>query len=358
MVSPRRLLPLAVLPLAWIAAGRFDRPAAVVRAGDHHDRGLIDCSDCHVMHATGATVAGPGGALGARVGALLRSDVNELCLSCHDGSARASDVLGRNQGRNPGDLRQAGFLNSLEHGGLASTGHTLYSLDSAPGSEPPWSAADENGSGQGLSCINCHAPHGGQHPLPAYRNLRSDAGNNRLGDGLVTYNSGRPGANDLTRDVFVRRSLSYDESAVDFNEPDARDSAMARFCAGCHDRFHGVPGVDGNIGGSVTGRGLTAFVRHPSAGVDLGAVGGDWSSAEAFLSHQNRVKVLSPNGSWNSPESLTPTCISCHKAHGNDNPFGLIFRSGRGTPTENGDSQGHALEDLCLQCHVPSVFGS
>ena len=66
-----------------------------------------------------------------------------------------------------------------------------------------------------------HAPHGGADAQPAYRNLRSDAGNNMPGRGLVTYND-TPGVNDLTRDVFVRRALGYDETDVDFNEPDPK----------------------------------------------------------------------------------------------------------------------------------------
>lgn len=360
MASPARLLgALLVCSVFWVAA-QWTVPHAEVRAGDYHERATLDCSECHVMH-TKLAPPEPAATMGKRqVGALLRTDVNELCLACHDGSTRAADVLGRNQGRNPGDVRQAGFLNSLGRIGQPATGHTLYALDTAPGSDPPWSAEDENGSGRGLSCINCHAPHGSEGGTSAYRNLRSNAGNNRPGEGLVTYNAGRAGSNDLGRDVYVRRALSYDESMVDFNEPDRRESAMARFCAGCHDRFHGIPGMAPDIGGLPLGRGLSAFVRHPSSGVELGALSElreDASSAGAYLAHKNRVKVLSSSGSWGSAaDDLTPTCISCHKAHGNDNAFGLIYRSGRGALTENGDGQGRALEDLCRQCHMSSPF--
>jgi cytochrome c553 len=347
---------------AWLAAAllaalapRFD--GREVRAGDYHDGATLDCSQCHVMHATRGR--GEGASLGAaasqRVGPLLRRDVNDLCLSCHDGSTRASDVLGRNQGRSPGDVRQAGSLNRLGRVGAPGTGHTLDSVDVAPGSSPPWRAEDENGAGHGLNCVNCHAPHGSAGGTPAYRNLRGDAGNNAPGEGLVTYNSDRAGANDPARDVFVRRALDYDESAVDFNEPDRRDSAMARFCAGCHDRFHGIPGADAEIGGRPHGTSLSAFVRHPASGVDVGAIGGEWSRIETFLGRANRVKVMSSTGAWGSRGGeLTPTCISCHKAHGNDNAFGLIFRSGEGVLTEEGDGGGRSVEDLCRQCHGPA----
>ena len=329
-----------------------------VRAGDYHDGATLDCAECHVMHAAATKKSASAASLDTHssdmhsVGALLKRDVNDLCLACHDGSQRAADVLGLNQGRYPSDIRQAGALNRLGRDGEAGTGHTLDALDTAPGSSTAWNAERENGAGGGLNCINCHAPHGRQGERSAYRNLRGDAGGNASGAGLVTYNDAHAGVNDLTRDVFVRRPLRFDEAAVDFNEPENSDSALGRFCAGCHDNFHGVPGVDADIGGHVQGRGLAGFVRHPSAGVDIGALGGEGSSAARFAARRNRVKVMSSIGVWDGTSpGLTPTCISCHKAHGNRNAFGLIYRSGTGTLTEEGDSRGTTVEALCGQCH-------
>jgi hypothetical protein len=320
--------------------------------GDYHEGTTLECAECHVMH-TGAPpteLAGEWTPLDeARfVGELLREDVNDLCLSCHDGSSRAADVLGPNLGRRPGDVRQAGALNRLGGTGLPSTGHTLDSLAHAPGSSPPWSAEEENGPGKGLNCINCHGHHGSRRGERAYRNLRSDAGHNPPGRGLVTYNH-EGGPNDLTRDVYVRRSLDYDEAALDFNEPSPRDSAMGRFCAGCHSLFHGAPGASRNVGGRRVGRFFETFLRHPGAGADIGAGS---SSLARFASLGNRVKVMSPTGQWDLPPSgVSPTCITCHKAHGNGNAFGLIHRSGTGQSTEEGDTGGHSLEALCGQCH-------
>jgi len=201
--------------------------------------------------------------------------------------------------------------------------------------------------------VNCHAPHGADSGPPTYRNLRADAGNHPPGHARVTYNHERPGVNDPTRDVFVRASRRYDESAVDFNEPDPRDSAMGRFCAGCHDEFHGIPGVDPNIGGEPVGGAWARFVRHPASGVDLGDGPGERSSLARFASLANRVKVMSPDGRWDPVgEGATPTCITCHKAHGNGNAFGLILRSGTGAISEDGDAGGGTVEHLCRQCHA------
>jgi hypothetical protein len=325
---------------------------AAAHAGDYHDLGTLNCAECHRMHFRGEAASfqtelrdpGP----------LLKRDINELCLACHDGSRRAADVVGLNQGSGQGSIRQAGYLNRVGHGNEA-TGHTLGSTAIAPGSNPAWSAELENGAGVGLTCVNCHSPHGSRDGGGrTYRNLRSDAGHNPLGRGAVTYNHESVGTNDPTRDVFVRRSLEYDEAEVDFNEPDRSDSAIARFCAGCHDLFHGVPG-DSNVGGRRTGGGFSEFIRHPSSGVDIGALGGERSSLATFAAKSNRVKVQSSSGTWSSPASdASPTCISCHKAHGNGNPFGLIYRSGNGQPTEDGDTGGRSVEALCGQCHATS----
>jgi len=77
---------------------------------------------------------------------------------------------------------------------------------------------------------------------------------------------------------------------------------------------------------------------------------------DLYAAAGNKVKAMNKDGNWNSTDPLdhadtTPSCFSCHKAHGNDNAFGLIFMSGTGTVTENGDN-GTMVEDLCGQCHV------
>jgi len=65
------------------------------------------------------------------------------------------------------------------------------------------------------------------------------------------------------------------------------------------------------------------------------------------------VQVMSASGVWDPPAAdNTPSCMSCHKSHGNQNAFGLIYMSGTGTVTEEGDVNGTQSKDLCKQCHV------
>jgi hypothetical protein len=332
--------------------------------GDYHSGATLLCSDCHVMHfsqthgynpngggfTTGLGSAGP-------YGYLLRNDVNDLCLTCHDGSAFAPDVLELPTGAPL--VRQAGALN---RGGTApyftATGHTLDATDTPPGGT--WTPDPVHG----LVCTDCHQPHGYGGPLGtnAYRNLNPFPGTAGFLDPPDYTDGPAPRVNDLTKDVFVRTALDYDIGQVDFNEPDPAASQYAAFCGGCHTDFHGAVG-SAQIGGS--GAPPEHFDRHPVAGVDIGAVGGGHSSPDVFAygptevpgTKINWVKVMTATENWtpNDPVDVTdhtPSCMTCHKAHGNQNAFGLIYMNAdSGAKTEQGVAGG-VYKDLCQQCHV------
>ncbi len=282
---------------------------------------------------------------------LLRNEVNELCLTCHDGQTFAPDVLGANTNTY---VRLAGHLNEhTDAAAVQETGHTLGSTDVAPGSNPAWSSA------VGLECVNCHFPHGSA----SYRNLAGNQGNySALGrtHSLVTYNAGAAPnyagsfPQDLTKDVYQRDgnldqlATHYAWSNVDFNEPATVtyfESAYSYWCKGCHTDFHGAQG-----GTEVGGTGGEAWLRHPSAVANIGALGGGHSSYSRYSGLTNHVKTMSASGVWPATDN-TPSCFSCHKSHGNDNAFGLIYMSGTGTITENGDD-GTTVKEMCRQCHI------
>lgn len=329
--------------------------ASVAVAGDFHTGVTLVCSDCHVAHYSQSHGYTPGGSIGA-LGAggphedLLRDEEVKLCLSCHNNVAWAPDVFGANGGA-PG-LRQAGGLNAAAGHGLTNdagydeiNGHTLYSTATPPGA----GASAYVPGAEGLICTNCHAQHGS---ATQYRNLLNRgifAGDN------VTY---AVGTNDLTKDVFERAAASYTEADVDFNEPDTRNSAYGKWCQNCHMDFHGQGG-DANMGGQaggVTASNTNPWKRHPVADVNIGESGASAtfiSSLARYAGVTNKVKVMDSQGLWlgtGANTTVTPSCMSCHKAHGNKNAFGLIFMKGTGTRAEEGD--GGVYKDLCRQCHA------
>lgn len=322
------------------------------QAGDFHTGTGLVCSDCHTMHYSQSHGYDPDGggrfnelSPGGPYDHLLRSDsVSGLCLGCHDGSTFVPDVLGVNSTSGRNKIRQAGALNEV--GGSSpyfeTTGHTLGSTDTAPGSNPPLDLGSH-----GLECVSCHAAHGGNRiGVSSYRNL-GGFGTIAGSAFAISYNDETPGTPDPTKDVFLKAARSYDISQVWFNEPDPTMSKMADFCKSCHTDFHGAKGST-EMGGATGDH----WLRHPQADADIGDLGGGHSSLDDFNDHTNNVKVLGWDGTKPAPATVTPTCISCHKGHGNQNAFGLIFMSGTGTVNEEGDTNGTGVRDLCKQCHV------
>ena len=329
-----KLLIMVSMVLVW---------GAIALAGDYHSGSSLLCSDCHIMHASqshGYNADGTGDIPPYDTSSahefLLRNSVTELCLGCHDGQAGIADVMHTNVNS---DVRAAGALN-MPGSGTAASGHSMGSTDVAPGGT--WA------NGDGFTCTDCHQQHGYNPVGDPYRNLHYAPGDWAGAALLVDYATG---TNDPLVDVFQTVATGANHYAWDnvaFNEPDITGSAYADYCKACHTDFHGVSG-SAEMGGASG----TNWLRHPNADVEIGGVGGGHSSAAVYNGHTNQVKVMSASGMWDgSNADLTPSCMSCHKAHGNQNAFGLIFMSGSGaTVSEEGDG-GSGASALCGQCHV------
>jgi hypothetical protein len=349
---------LAVALIGFLALSLVLFVGSPAVGGDYHKGATLMCTECHIMHgsqAHGYNANGTGVIVSIGGSApyhyLLRNEINDLCLTCHDGQTFAPDVLEANTLTN---VRQAGALN---RSGTApyytSTGHTLDATDTAPGGT--W-APDPT---HGLTCIDCHAQHGRGSTAVSngWRNLNPVAGGVSVDPPSYAI-----GTNDTTKDIFERSANGYSIGDMDLNEPDQTKSAVGNWCGACHANFHGGPGSV-NVGG--TGSPATEFERHPTAGVNIGAVGGGHSSASIFAYGQrtapsiklNWVKVMTATQNWTPTAAAdvtdhTPTCISCHKGHGNQNAFGLIYMNpNAGTKTEEGVAGG-TYKNLCAQCHV------
>lgn len=327
---------------------------SVAVAGDWHTGTSLVCSDCHVAHGSqshgytvGGTVFPPLGPAGPYPDLLRDEEVN-LCLQCHNNNSLAPDVFGSNV-MGTDVVRQAGALNVASGHTLTNDpgyndidGHTLFSTSTPPGGTGTGYVVGS----EGLVCTNCHAQHGGTN----YRNLL----NRGIFTGAnITYATG---TNDLTKDVFEHSGNAYTVDDVDFNEPNTSNSAYATWCTKCHVDFHGAVGPGTGMGGQsggVTSTNASPWKRHPVADVNIGTPGATFiSNLSRYAGVTNKVKVMDSAGLWTgatNDSTVTPSCMSCHKGHGNQNSFGLIFMKGTGTVTEEGD--GGVYKDLCRQCH-------
>ena len=349
-----------LLSIAAVAAGVAGL-AVVAMAGDYHVGQLLVCSDCHVMHGSQShaypetgewNVPGSKSLTAPPYNLLLRQEsVNTVCLACHDGRTDVPDVLGSSaaaptHGRNAGALNtESGHNFSNDAGYTTSDGHTLWSTAMPPGNDGTYTTTD------GLECADCHSAHGSAN----FRNMRtSTSTTSSWYNKPVTYEIGGTPTN--TKDVYEAAARGYGWDNVNYQEPDQTKSAYGNWCMKCHTKFHGTP-TDANINGGVTGD----VVRHPTAGFDMSS-----SRMTQLNKHTHKVKLMDELGKWDgTTTTMTPSCFTCHKSHGNKNGFGLIWfvdntTTGPNTPatptdvTEEGD--GGAYRDLCRQCHTQGSF--
>jgi hypothetical protein len=379
-----------------------------VLAGEWHTGQTNLCADCHTMHNSMAhtwtgsgtvTVGSPSpdgnwvGAAGPASNYLLKAaDPNALCLSCHNGTVDFAPSVLETKSANDAANRSAGFLN--EGGTAAHTGHTI-GADTAGVTAPGGTFVAD--AVLGLECINCHTQHG---RAGVYRNLGPRTGpakvptyamtgklpagielNGGIGAPLTladaaTNNIQMSATTTDEVDVFINApgyipnsgnafSALYETANVSYLKRatlvSGIENGSGTQCAYCHGSFHGA--VDSaNIGGETSGTTFERFNRHPVGGITLGTLGGGHSgtaaSRYAAATAVSRVKVYADNQS--TFVDATPGCISCHKGHGNDQPFGLIFANrtiaGMGengnlpVPTD-GVSLAVAQRGLCGQCH-------
>jgi hypothetical protein len=343
-------------------------------AGDYHSGATLNCAECHVMHFSeshGLTDDGAGSNVALGAGGpfhyLLRNHVNELCLTCHDGNAWAPDVLGATTGGLTPNGRLGGALNkagAAVTGYHESDGHSLDFMGAAPGQTAATATAAWTNT-DGLDCTDCHTQHGrkagsGATATSIYRNLSWPGSSAAAG-----YMSYAVGTFDGTKDVFERFPASYDVADVDFAEPDATASEYALFCSKCHGDFHGNA-ASTNMRNQAATNVAAEWLRHPVADANIGVAGGGGSSvSRAWGARTYRVKVLSPLEDWGtqgtalgtaSTVSHTPSCMTCHKAHGTKNAYGLIFPDynlADGSMTAiTEDGGGSDYMGLCRQCHV------
>ncbi len=332
-----------------LSAKSVGKLTADTHASETFHNGLtLSCSQCHVMHASkqhvnnseaGVDPFGPYPQSFTPAKSLLKaSDPVALCLACHDNFPGIPDVVGADV--NGLTERSAGFFDlpgvnnprghkldyglTLDNSELCYRCHFVGTFATAA-----------------VSCIDCHNPHGNYK----VRNLQ-----------WASWPGGEPdfglyenGAASLAK--YERSNIAYGDPGV------ANVREVTNMCNDCHHVFTGSyyndpdgngwhnlhPSYDSERGNTNSiSQGLPRATTDPAHWTGGTGVGFMISARVPYVNHLAAdfasAKVVDPtvNGVF---------CLSCHKAHGGSNSFGLVWDPVSGTAAEG-----------CDQCHAKSAL--
>lgn len=317
-----------------------------------HEKGVANCSGCHVAHGGDpAMLAGPS----VDGGLLIAESPSDVCLLCHAESL--GRVLGTDPLAPPPERGAGNFVFLLEDnindapGGASdpilgdASGHNLVAPGHGLSADPRHALSPGGGfPSNRLGCTSCHDPHGNT----AFRMLR---GVGPVMEGVATFSAPAPAA--VGTDIVSRPEADDHHTAY--------LAGVSSWCANCHGQYHESGSgaafehpVDEPLGTAVS-------QRYNEYLGDANPTGGVLSNA--YLAEVPFEDAAAGTASTAGPGPRSRVmCLSCHRAHGSSAPsagrwdFDVSLLVDDGTesgshriPNPYGDAgQG----PLCQKCHA------
>ncbi|MGA1791048.1 MAG: Ig-like domain-containing protein, partial [bacterium] len=152
------------------------------------------------------------------------------------------------------------------------------------------------------------------------------------------------------------KNIKYRQSELGTNY------GLSAWCAGCHTDFYGEGGsatMGGSSSGDTKASDTDTWIRHPTIGITLSEgvtnthIDANSESGQGYWwasQVRSRPPYISPSGELGDKTSSDnePGCGSCHKAHGSDKIYGLLFDDPNTTALEDGAR----MVGTCQVCHL------
>ncbi|MBU0680886.1 MAG: hypothetical protein KKD73_05625 [Proteobacteria bacterium] len=281
------------------------------------------CSNCHTMHNSqdGVTVVTSGTGT-----TLLIAD----CVGCHSSSTNQTIVNGTPIVFNtipPVNPLAGGNFHWVAQGGAANDvyGHNVWGIADEDNNIP--ASAGAPGGTNGNGCKKCHQSLALDPALSTDTEVIGKNGCQGCHTEVAHHDDSKPWFRFLKGHRTVNHYVVGEEDANWEQNPDISNHnvykgidsisspaafnnshSMTGFCSGCHTDFHEDMGVS------------SPWIRHPNDILLPTAPSSEYAAYDPTTVYSNEAPVAYLNPAAPARAEAVVSCLSCHRAHGSDQP--------------------------------------